>query len=644
MKIKYLFILFGLALGNFIQANPNDKKLNNSLEIDSFSLDQVVVTATRTPKALKDAPVVTQVITADDIRKSDATNIQDLLIDQLPGLEFSFAMTQETSLNMNGFGGSAVLFLIDGERLAGETMDNVDYSRLNLENIGRVEIVKGASSALYGANAVGGVVNLISREYSQPWTVNVNSRYRSLGSDWRNGVNFSFNSKKWNSQTSFQHTQVNTVQLTDAFDTQSNIQQIWGGHTINLKERLVFRATDHLKFIARGSYFVRECERSNYTDHYKDYTGGLKGVYDFGNNKSLEISYAYDQYDKARFISDHRTHDHDYSNQQHVVHALLNLPSVHHVFTVGADYLNDYLLTYQFMDNHAKRQYSLDAFAQYDYNPVKWFNAVGSLRHDYFSASDAHATTARLATMFKWTGFSIRSSYAGGFRAPTLKELYMSFDMAGMMMIYGNERLKPERSHNYNIAIEHYGKSSGSFPGSYSLTLTGYCNKYDKRITTDTFDGDSIREAGEMYCNDEGVTVLGIDFSARYRLDMGLGAVFNYNYLHASANSIQSQFSKPRPHTMTWRMDYDKQFTTNYSLSASLSGRYLSKPLHHSSTCGAYSIWKLSVQQQIMKAFRLSLVIDNLLNYKPTTYYWNSPTTKGITLTFGLSIDIDQLL
>lgn len=134
------------------------------LQPDATALDQVVVTATRTPKALKDAPVVTRLITANDIKIADATNIQDLLTEQMPGLEFGYAMNQETSLNMNGFGGNAVLFLVDGERLAGETMDNVDYSRLNLDNVGRIEIVKGAASALYGANAVAGVINIISRE------------------------------------------------------------------------------------------------------------------------------------------------------------------------------------------------------------------------------------------------------------------------------------------------------------------------------------------------------------------------------------------------------------------------------------------------------------------------------------------------
>jgi len=121
---------------------------------DSVELEQVVVTASHSPKALKDAPVVTRLITLHDIKMADATNIQDLLTQEIPGLEFGFAMGQETSLNMSGFGGNAVLFLIDGERMAGETLNNMDYTRMNMDNVGRIEIVKGASSALYGSNAV----------------------------------------------------------------------------------------------------------------------------------------------------------------------------------------------------------------------------------------------------------------------------------------------------------------------------------------------------------------------------------------------------------------------------------------------------------------------------------------------------------
>ena len=79
---------------------------------DETALGEVVVTATRTPKTLKDAPVVTRLISAEDIARTDATNIQDLLTEEIPGLEFGFAMSQETSLNMSGFGGNAILFYI----------------------------------------------------------------------------------------------------------------------------------------------------------------------------------------------------------------------------------------------------------------------------------------------------------------------------------------------------------------------------------------------------------------------------------------------------------------------------------------------------------------------------------------------------
>lgn len=621
------------------------------LQPDATALDQVVVTATRTPKALKEAPVVTRLITANDIKIADATNIQDLLTEQMPGLEFGYAMNQETSLNMNGFGGNAVLFLVDGERLAGETMDNVDYSRLNLDNVGRIEIVKGAASALYGANAVAGVINIISRENSEPWTANVNTRYNDFNKEWRHGGSFSFNAGKWNSQTSIQRTTSDEIQLTSPFDTESNILHIYGGETFNVKERLTYKFSDKVKLIGRGGYFNRISKRSNYDDHYMDYSAGLKTVMNLSENDNLEISYGFDQYDKARYVNDERTHDHDYTNRQNTVRALYSHIFGKNTLTVGADFLNDYLTTYQFEDNESKNQNSCDAFAQFDYNPLQWLNIVASLRHDYFSASSQHATTGRLALMTKWKGFSIRANYAGGFRAPTLKEMYMNFDMAGMQMIYGNPDLKPEKSNNYNLALEHTGrvKNAGFFTGQYSLTLMGYYNKYDKRITTEDYadyiPGTGQPDVASRYCNEDGVEVSGIDFSAQYRSDMGLGVKLDYSYLHVGGRSVDSQFSQPRPHSATWRFDYDRQLCSFYRINAALSGRYLSAPdtnikKHDSS----YQLWKFTLQQRFLDAVNLNFTVDNLFGYTPKNYYWSSAMTTGRTFTVGLSIDIDRFV
>ena len=621
------------------------------LQPDATALDQVVVTATRTPKALKDAPVVTRLITANDIKIADATNIQDLLTEQMPGLEFGYAMNQETSLNMNGFGGNAVLFLVDGERLAGETMDNVDYSRLNLDNVGRIEIVKGAASALYGASAVAGVINIISRENSEPWTANVNTRYNDFNKEWRHGGSFSFNAGKWNSQTSIQRTTSDEVQLTSSFDTESNILHIYGGETFNVKERLTYKLSDKVKLIGRGGYFNRISKRSNYDDHYMDYSAGLKTVMNLSENDNLEISYGFDQYDKARYVNDERTHDHDYTNRQNTVRALYSHIFGKNTLTAGADFLNDYLTTYQFANNGSKTQNSCDAFAQFDYNPLQWLNIVASLRHDYFSASSQHATTGRLALMTKWKGFSIRANYAGGFRAPTLKEMYMNFDMAGMQMIYGNPDLKPEKSNNFNLALEHTGrvKNAGFFTGQYSITLMGYYNKYDKRITTEDYadytPGIGQPDVASRYCNEDGVGVSGIDFSVHYRSDMGLGVKLDYSYLHVGGRSVDSQFSQPRPHTATWRLDYDRQLCSFYRINAALSGRYLSSPdTNIEKHDQAYQLWKFTLQQRFLDAVNLNFTVDNLFGYKPKNYYWSSAMTTGRTFSVGLSVDIDRVV
>ena len=637
---------------------------------DSVELEPVVITASHTPKALKEAPVVTRLITLHDIKITDATNIQDMLTQEIPGLEFGFAMTQETSLNMSGFGGNAVLFLVDGERMAGETMDNVDYNRMNLDNVGRIEIVKGASSALYGSNAVGGVVNIISRENQEPWTANVNSRYNTFGHEWRNGASFSFNTEKWNSQTSFQHTMIDPIDLPKAHTSEeiaielmkkaqgqpydesvlndnSNLSRLYGQKTYNVKERLTWRASDRLTLVGRGSYFFRTSERDTYDYHFNAYSAGLKGHYAWNNAHHLELSYAYDQYDKANFLPDGtRTHDHDYSNQQHVVHALYHHPFGKNNLILGADYMHDYLSTYQFIDNTSHAQDNIDSYAQFDWNITDQLNVVGSVRYDYFSASSQNAITGRLAIVYKFPWMTFRANYASGFRAPTLKEMYMCFDMGNMgYMILGNPDLMPEKSHNFNVAIERTNRirNSSFLDGRYNFTLVGYCNIFDKRITT--IDGPEYNGMeSALYWNEDGVTVWGIDASLGHVWDCGVSFRLNYSWMHETGNVYFSEFNQPRTHSMTWRIGYDHRFSRHYALDAALSGRSFGKPQSgRTDVDQGYTIWKLMLQHHLWRSVRLNTAIDNLFNYKPKSYYYSSPLTTGISFSVGLSIDLESV-
>ncbi len=603
------------------------------------NLDQVVVTATRTPKPLKNVPVVTRVITAEEIRRTDATHIGELLQQELPGIEFSFSMNQQVSLNMQGFGGNSVLFLVDGERLAGETLDNIDYSSLNLDNVSRIEIVRGAASTLYGSNAVGGVVNIISKNSIEPWTLNLNSRYGEHN-EWRNGGTLGISKGKWNSQTNVQRTSVDAIRLNRAGD----YSQVYANETWNVKERMIYKPVDGLKLTGRLGYFFRERDSQPAVhDRYRDFSGGLKADYDFHDSDNLEVAYSFDQYDKSDYNTGTRKDIRDYSNVQHSVRTVYNHQfHEQHTLTVGGDYLRDYLMTYQFADNGDKKQHTLDAFTQYDWNPTIRFNMIGGMRYDYFSEAEASHITGKLAAMYKWTYASLRASYAGGFRAPTLKEMYMNFDMASIFMIYGNADLKSEKSHNFSV--------TGEFNRNrYNATLTGFYNRVQDRITTAWNRGLN----GMCYTNIADVDIAGINADASARWSCGIGARISYAYTHEHIPHGQPETSSTRPHTATAKVSYGHQWK-NYGLDIALSGRWLSRMIadeYASATSyeetveqkyPGYALCKLTIAQRIFQGFNVTFTADNLFNYRPDYYYNNSPSTTGTSFSMGLSVDVEK--
>ena len=602
-------------------------------------LETVVVTATRTPKLLKDVPIITRVISAEEIERADVVHIGELLETELPGLEFSYSMNQQVSLNMQGFGGNSVLFLVDGERLAGETLDNIDYNRLNLDNVARVEIVKGAASSLYGSNAIGGVVNIITKEPSEPWSVNVNTRYSTLG-EKVGSLSAGFKAGKLSGLTNAQYVQNDSIPLKNDGD----YSKIYGSWNYNIKQQLIYKPTDNLKFTGKAGYYFRQRDASeDVKDNYRDFSGSLKAEYDFGESDNITLSYTFDQYDKSDFLVANRRDVREYSNVQHNVRALWS-----HSFgendniVFGGDFMRDYLLSYQFEDG-AKTQYTGDLFGQLDWNPTERLNFVSGLRFDYFSDRGLFHASPKLGAMYKIGNCSLRGSYAGGFRAPTLKEMYMSFNMANIFMIYGNPDLEPEESHNFSLSAEYMSRR-------YNLTVTGYYNLVDNRITT------AWSEAlkGQLYTNMAPLQVAGVDlnFSAAY--DFGLKYRISYTYTHERIEKGQPMTSSTRPHSATVKIEYGKDWRT-YGFDVALTGRLMSAVTSdvytsltdytqtESQTYPGYTMWKLSIAQRIWHGIRLNAVIDNLFNYIPDYYYNNTPATIGTTLSLGLSLDLQEI-
>ena len=607
-------------------------------------METVVVTATRTPKMLKDVPVLTRVIGEEEIERADATDIVGLLETEMPGLEFTYPMSQQTTLNMQGFSGSSVLFLVDGERLAGETFDNTDYSRLILSDVGRVEIVKGAASSLYGSNAAGGVVNLISKSIDEPLSLNMNAKYGAYD-EQRYGGGIGFVVGKIRSQTGIQYYYKDGVDL----ERDGKYDEIYGIRTWNFKERLEYDVTPKLKLTGRAGFFFKERESSAQSkDRYRDFSGGLKAIYVFNDENDLEVSYAFDQYDKSDYIVSSGKDIRDYSNVQHNVRALFNHTLADGVvLTLGGDMMRDYLMSYQF-DGASHEQYSWDFFGQYDWAVTERASVVMGVRYDYYSEAELSRVSPKLSVLYKCpSGLTLRGSYSAGFRAPTLKEMYMNYDVQGMFTIYGNESLDPETSHNFSLSAAYNA-------AEYGLGVTGFYNLVDNRISTQWDD----ELDGQLYTNIDKVDIAGVEASVSAKYDWGLGARVSYVYTYEHMNQTLPFVAATRPHTATVSADYGRSWK-GLDFNIALSGRIMGKVTGYDDedeeylftsssdpaerTYSAYSIWKLMLTAKAKRGITFHATVDNLFNYVPSFYHYNSPLTVGTTFSAGIVIDIGRV-
>lgn len=620
-----------------------------------LELRDVVVTGTRVLKLLDDTPVETRVITAEDIERADVAHVADLLQQEMPGAEFSYAMNQQTHFNLGGFGGQSVLFLVDGERMAGETMDDVDFTRMDMSNVQRIEIVRGAASALYGSNAGGGVINVLTREPSKPWALNLDARV-ARHNEQRYGL-VAASKGKWVANTlEVNHTRRDNYDVkNDATPPTRVVSTIYGHDTWHFKEKLTFTPGERLRLSGRAAYFFRQLPRTpDAPERYRDYSAGLKAEWDIARRDLLEVAYAFDQYDKSTLYRRSQADVRTYSNVQNNVRALFHhADTIGNVLTLGADFMRDYLSNRNLQEGRRAR-HCADAFVQYDRILSPRWEMVGALRYDYFSDGGHARFTPRLSARYKpLPRLNVRLAYGMGFRAPSLKERYYDFDMAGIWIVRGNPKLVAETSHNVNVSAD-YAK------GRFNFTLSTYYNAVENKIATGVphyLDGEGNNLFLD-YTNLADYSVWGGEATMQARWSGGLSARLSYAYTREhlpqakDGCEVNSQYMPARRHSLTARVDWEHSFSRHRSLLLSLNGRFLSSIDNNEYvdyydisagtvkvTYPAYTLWKFSAVQTLRRGVKVSVAVDNILNYKPRYHYLNSPPTDGANLILGLSVN-----
>lgn len=662
--LKVSFVGYDPQEVKAVPGSDNAAPIEVRLTPASNPLNEVVITGSLTEKPLKEVPVLTRVISQKEIQALNPMSIETLLQYELPGLQIGFnSMSQLPEITYQGMGGEYILFLIDGERVSGEGADhNVDFTRFNVDDIERIEIIKGSQSTIYGSNALGGVVNIITKNADRPFTGNINARYAgsngqkyTLSSGIRKDRLSSYTSLTWRTKDSYtiEDTEGKTTVVTSPDGETVNTGDpqyttVYGYNIWDLTQKLGYTCNERLSTELKGSFYHNKRDirtGKNYQDFFIDYTLGGKVKYLPAENQQITLSYLFDSYKKNKdYFKSGRT-DTDYHNKTQT-------PRVDYTGTFGAHTVSagfegnlEYLKHYFMKDTSSVSMQTYALYLQEDWKVTERLNVVAGVRADYHRKYHLHVTP-KLSLMYTpWDCLTFRAGYSQGFRSPSLKELYQEYDMGGLgwMMLYGNPNLKPETSHQYALSAE-FTK------GGLNMSVSATHNRFKNRITLQSLnDGTS----DSRYENAERARTTGIETIVRYRWAFGLTLTGSYAYTDDYEEVEGLNTSSVRPHTATFSALFTRKFGkigTNLSLNGQWAcpfDRYSVNTEQETVTRISYdarTICSMNAGVTLPRGVSLNVGVDNLLNYRDKAADSSLQVPqKGISLIGTVNINLADM-
>ena len=657
------------------------------------SLQEVVVTGTGTQHLLKDAPVQTEVISHRQLQQYAGKSIEDILSGLTASFEFS-ENDMSSRLQMNGLGNSYVLILIDGRRLHGDNGGENDLSLIDPHNIEKIEIVKGASSALYGSDAIAGVINIITKKHREQGIMLENtSRFGSYG-DIRQHDGIALNFGRLSSYTNFQlqhsdgwqNTSEEAPSQTEYHITDSRNMTVNRHTNWQIAERLTYQLTPGLELYADGSIYwkriYRPCGHHPGVDvktwdlQYDNASLSAGGKWKLNDTDIITLdadwkrhayNYVYtdttltDGYVNGRFTNyfPYFPDDKELQSDQRLTNISLkgvfDLPYEQRL-SAGFDYRYDWLKAPMRVaggkaTDNTEAIYLQDELSLLD--PLHLTAGLRLTRNEGFG----FRLTPKLSAMLKLgDGLRLRATWSQGFKTPTPKELYYQYikNMNGVYLYLGNTDLKAQHSNYFGVSAEYS-------VGHLTVTIAPYYNKVNDMITLVTIPtkqapGDLISKYDPIrvrqYQNMEDAKTYGVDVTVRYQTK-SFTAGGSYSYLDTEANQYDSENDVIQPvtidgmahHKASVYATWNHQFSKGYQLGVGLYGRMSSKRYYQIDGDGkGYQLWRVSTNHQIGKLWRIDAGVDNIFNFVDRTPHGLhlGTTSPGRTVYASLTVRFNQ--
>lgn len=677
---------------------------NMNAQLVADTLREVVVTGTGTEHLLRNAPVQTEVISRKMIESYGGKSIEEIL----GGLTASFAFNEGdmgSQTQLNGLGNNYLLILVDGKRLHGDNGGENDLGLIDPHNIERIEIVKGAQSALYGSDAMAGVINIITKKHdTEGFLLENNTRYGSHN-DLRqhNGVGLRFG--KLQSYTGFQLQHTDGWQNTPEQYAEGKVLPDTRTMTVNkytnwqVSERLTYEAAKNIELYADGTYYQKiinrptdgryaSCDVYTYDLMYRNASASTGGKWTIDANKKDYLSLDIDWNKHAYFYNyTSRTYEDAYidgqlehgvpyypgqkrlqSDQQRL---MAQMKGVFHLpygntLNTGLEYRYDYLKAPMRTEGGTANDWTAALYAQDEFNPTAWLNITAGARLVENESFGLHFTP-KVSAMASMGDFRFRLGWSQGFKSPTVKELYYRYlHVMGSSTFFniGNTSLNPQTSNYLSGNIEYRNQR-------LTASVTGYFNKLDnmivlvnvpveeipKGITTAYLGDGSSKVVARMYKNMENAKTYGVDFNISYKIMKELSVTGNYSYLDTKANHYDSDHDRMieavidgmAHHKWNASVIYGHKFSDSYKFGASISTRGSSKRFYENNGDGdAFQIWRLNTTHDLGRSkhasYRLELGIDNIFGYCDRTMkpYHLGTTTSGRTAFISLAVKFNK--
>lgn len=593
-----LSVLLGLSSPVYAQDIQNN---------DVVVTPDVVVTATRTQEEVKAVPQTVEVITKEDIEQLGATDVYSALR-LAANVDVTSAGMAGHNVMIRGMSTNHTLILIDGKRFAGEdtsaTQNVYALGRLSLSNIERIEIVRGSASAQYGSDALGGVINIITKKSKEP-SVMVGL---STGSEAINNYYHIDFGKQGNFSSTFDMRFSDVRKNMQAGDEGSNyygpIQDFNFAGTWDLGNDKEIDLTlgyynEHTKadyadkYTSTGNFQTSKDKKEWYDYRRYDYSLGYSGKTD---NSDYMIRTFYSRLDKENNLYNYRDNfgvlmenilgsmypKYDWDKSTYTLWGIEGKNTVqlsdNHLLTFGGEYRQNKVEGTRLSDggdNVHQVSQSGNGIVSNKYYSDKEINTwagyiqdewqvndkllvIPSVRYDHDSSFGGEVTPKIGATYFISDNSRIKANWGKGFKAPTISELYMAMHraMGGQTVnVYGNPDLKPEKSTSWDISFE--AEKDNNFG-----KLTYFNNDVKNLITTKQI-GSSYYD--QSYVNVDEAEIDGVEMEIGRNLDDKWTIKATSNWLDATDKVSGDRLDNRARNMTTLQLLYDDHDDWGYS-------------------------------------------------------------------------------